>query len=162
MFEKKEKNYDNWLYIIKMRKRNYKKNTTFLERMRIKQNEIVDGHRNKKRMKEIQYREWLENPTRRGKPIVLLTYEELRKMRNRFLKITYVCWFIGVAYMFIFWNGMVAGDEMAKVYNAFWLAVMLIGFAHVFLAGGIDYAIYKRWKDNKSFLFSVLEEGPQQ
>jgi len=156
-----KKENDNWSYIIEMRERNRKQNTTRVQRLRDYSDQIADRHRRKKEWKEIRYREWLKNPTRKGKEIKLLTYEELRKMRNRFLYIAFICWMIGCSYVFFLWNQIFSSGDIGKITNATWMCFMLIGFAHIFLAAGIDYAIYRRWGDDRSLIFGVLEEAPE-
>jgi hypothetical protein len=46
---------------------------TWLERARNLQYKIETWHHTRKEQKEIRYRKWLVNPTRRGKTIILPT-----------------------------------------------------------------------------------------
>jgi hypothetical protein len=46
-------------------------------------------------------------------------------------------------------------DWRLLIGNAIFLSCGLIGFAHIFLAAGIDYAIFKRFGKENSLFFSI-------
>jgi len=119
----------------------------FMEKARFYADKIVMNRKIKRIRYEKRYRRWLEHPTRKGKEIELLDYDTLVKMRNRFLKILLICFIITSLQTIFFLNTM--GDIIGGV---IYIALALMGFAHLFMTASIDWSIYRRWGNKKSFM----------
>ena len=179
MLRKKKEN-DPWLeriQIMERQKKTMQKRKSFIEKGWDLQYRIEDWYKERRERKERNYREWLKNPTRRGKPIELPTMKELKRIRNRFLKITVVCWLI-ISMQTVFFLDTIIGSEKNEsdepyipnpyvkpkrnwkllIGNAIFISCGLIGFAHVFLAAGIDFAIYRRFGKENGFAMQSNRE----
>jgi len=119
----------------------------FIEKARYQADKIVMDRKIKSEGRERRYRKWLEHPTRKGKEIELLDYDTLIKMRNRFLKIMLVC-FLCTSVQTVFFL-----DSMLDIIGGIvYIALALMGFAHIFMTASIDWSIYRRWGNKKSFM----------
>jgi hypothetical protein len=120
----------------------------FVEKARYYSDKFIMDRKIKRIRREKGYRRWLQNPrNRKGKPINLMTYKELRKMRNRFLYILWICFTItSIQTTFLYYT---TADVIG---GGIFLGVSLMGFAHIYMAASVDWSIYRRWGNKKSFL----------
>jgi len=122
---------------------------SFLEKARYYADKIDKDRQIKREIREKKYRRWLKNPiNKKGKKRYLPPLKDLKKQRNRFWAITFVLWLENTIHVCFFLQSMMENP----VSNVIFLCCNLIGVAHVFLGAGIDYAIYRRFGAEKSFL----------
>jgi len=120
----------------------------YVEKARFYSDKVVMDRKIKKELREKRYRRWLEHPrTKKGKEIHLMSYDDLIKMRNRFSKILLICFTITSLQTIFLLN-----TTATTIGGAIYLGVSLMGFAHIYMASAIDWSIYRRWGNKKSFL----------
>ena len=124
------------------------KRGVFIEKARYYSDKIIRDKEIKKIRREKHYRKWLKDPhNKKGKKIRLLSYKELIKMRKRFLIILLIC-FSCCSIQTIF----LLHSLQEEIGGAIFLGLSLMGFAHMYMTAAIDWSIYRRWGNKKSFL----------
>lgn len=122
---------------------------SFIEKARYYADKIEKDIQIRKELREKRYREWLKNPVnKKGKKRNLPSMKDLKKQRNRFWAITCILWAENSIHAIFFLHSMTVNP----VSNVIFLCCNLIGAAHVLLGAGVDFAIYRRWGVEESFL----------
>ena len=126
----------------------HEKPSGFIEKARELQYNIEENRKKKKIDKEKRYRAWLKNPkTKKGKQIKLLSLPELVKMKNRFAIITLISWLIASLCTTVFLEYLLEYVAFIGIF----LGTGLIGFAHAIMYLSVDWSIYRRFGNEKSF-----------
>lgn len=126
----------------------HEKPSGFIEKARELQYNIEENRKKKKIDKEKRYRAWLKNPkTKKGKQIKLLSLPELVKMKNRFAIITLISWLIASLCTTVFLEYLLEYVAFIGIF----LGTGLMGFAHAIMYLSVDWSIYRRFGNEKSF-----------